>query len=134
MIFGSYFSINVNPSQKARKPTFEKLVLHNLTHMKDTHKPYNSTCILDEFAFFCLDTLIEMGYSRCKLRSKRQNLEVFNFSDKTCVSAPGRFHDSGHRKVCPRMGPEVPVGCLAVFITHYNPIWSLPGPLWTKIA
>ena len=28
---------------------------------------------------------------------------------------------------CPRIGPEVTPGLLGVFITHRNPIWSLPG-------
>ena len=33
VILGSYFNINVHPSQKAWKPTFEKRVYHNLTHI-----------------------------------------------------------------------------------------------------
>ena len=36
VLSGSCFSINVHPSQKARKPAFEKWVLHDLTCMKDT--------------------------------------------------------------------------------------------------
>ena len=34
---GSYFRIMSNPSQKALKPTFQKWVLDDLTHRKDTH-------------------------------------------------------------------------------------------------
>ena len=38
-----------------------------------------------------------------------------------------------NKTVCPRDGPEVTVGCLGVFITHNNFIWSLPGPIRTQI-
>ena len=51
--------------------------------------------------------------------------------------ASGRFHDGGrfsNKTISPRIGPEVTVGCLAVFVIHDNFIWNVPGPLRTKIA
>ena len=53
--------INVYPSQKARKPTFEKWVMHDLTNMKDTQWMEFYVYILGYSASFCLATLIKMG-------------------------------------------------------------------------
>ena len=50
---------------------------------------------------------------------------------KNGFPAAGRFKQIGHflsTQVFPRIGPEVTVGCLGVVSTHYNPIWTLPGP------
>ena len=45
-------------SKKALKPTFEKWVLDDFTHRKDTHMKNTSNILTPGFAYFCLDTLI----------------------------------------------------------------------------
>ena len=53
--------INVYPSQKALKATFQKWVMHDMTNMKDTQWMEFYVYILGYSASFCLATLIEMG-------------------------------------------------------------------------
>ena len=51
----------VAKSHKARKPTFQKWVLHDLTNMKDTQWVEFYVYTLGSSASFCLATLIQMG-------------------------------------------------------------------------
>ena len=56
------FDLNVHPSQKAGKSTFEKWVLHDFTHKRYTYGCL-STMLTFDFASVCLATLISQALS-----------------------------------------------------------------------
>ena len=79
VIVESYFDINVHSSQKACQPTFEKWVLHDMTHMKDTHTKYLSTILTVDFASVCLDTSIQTDQLTGQPRSNMHFLGALEF-------------------------------------------------------